>query len=102
MYIPASPASSSRSRCPSLRSSRRQSSRADAILHGIIGESCLNASRKSGHAIAKHVGVDDKTVAAWRAKIAPTVEIQQSTRRKSAGDRTRRSPGRGILTSVKE
>jgi hypothetical protein len=48
-------------------------------MHWIMGESCWNASRKSGHAIAKHVGVDDKTVAGWRVKTYPTAEIPQMT-----------------------
>jgi hypothetical protein len=95
MHIRAPPASSRRSCCSFLRSSWRRSASADAILHGIMGESCWNASRKSGHAIAKHVSVDDKTVAGWRAKICPTAEIPQLTKRKGAGDSARRSPGRG-------
>ena len=81
MHIPASPASSSRSRCPSLRSSRCRSSRDDAILHEIMGESCWNASRKSGHAIAKHVGVDDKTVAGGAQR---SVRLEEFTSRPSA------------------
>jgi len=44
-----------------------------------------------GHASAKHVGVDDKTVAGWRAKIAPTVEIQQSTKCEGADDGRRQA-----------
>jgi hypothetical protein len=70
-------------------------------MHWIMGESCLNASRKSSHANAKHVSVDDKTVAEWRAKIWSTAEIPQLTRRKVADDGGRRSPGWGIVTSVK-
>jgi hypothetical protein len=65
-------------------------------MHWIMGESCLNASRKSGHAIAKHVGVDDKTIAGLRAEIAPTVEIQQSTKRKGADGGRRQALAGGL------
>lgn len=50
----------------------------------------------AGHASAKHVSVDDKTVAGWRAKIAPTVEIQQSTKREGADDGRRQALAGGL------
>ena len=43
---------------------------------------------KSDHAIGEHVGVDHKTVAAWREKLALTREIPQSAKRTGRDGRT--------------
>lgn len=45
-------------------------------------------SGKSDRNIASHCGVDHQTVASWRAKIKPTVEVRQSARRTGKDGRT--------------
>ena len=47
-----------------------------------------NGAKMSDHQIAEHVGVDHKTVSAWRAELESTREIPQSEKRTGRDGRT--------------